>query len=116
MLFRSDENLMELLFTISNLKDLGAKKVRVVIPYLGYARQERRFNDGEAVSAKIVTNLIESARYSPVHGSLWAEKLSPLTLEELFLPESDSIEPVHFPDKYFGRQLNVQQGFVLDIP
>lgn len=59
--YPQDENLMELLFTISNLKDLGAKKVRVVIPYLGYARQERRFNDGEAVSAKIVTNLIESA-------------------------------------------------------
>lgn len=59
--YPQDENLMELLFTISNLKDLGAIKVRVVIPYLGYARQERRFNDGEAVSAKIVTNLIESA-------------------------------------------------------
>lgn len=59
--YPQDENLMELLFTISNLKDLGAKKVRVVIPYLGYARQERRFNDGEAISARIVVNLIESA-------------------------------------------------------
>ena len=56
-----DENLMELLFLISNIKDLGAKYVRVVVPYLGYARQEKRFNDGEAISAKIVANLIESA-------------------------------------------------------
>jgi len=59
--YPQDENLMELLFLISTLKDLGAKKVRVIVPYLGYARQEKRFNDGEAISAKIVTSLIESA-------------------------------------------------------
>ena len=59
--YPQDENLMELLFLISNLKDLGAKKVRVVVPYMGYARQEKRFNDGETISAKIVCQLIESA-------------------------------------------------------
>lgn len=59
--YPQDENLMELLFLIANLKDLGAKKVRVVVPYMGYARQEKRFHDGEAVSAKIVANLIQSA-------------------------------------------------------
>lgn len=59
--YPQDENLMELLFIISNLKDLGAKKVRVVVPYLGYARQEKRFNPGETVSAKIVCELIQFA-------------------------------------------------------
>ena len=59
--YPQDENLMELLFLISTLKDLGAKKVRVVVPYMGYARQEKRFKDGESVSAKIICNLIESA-------------------------------------------------------
>ena len=47
--YPQDENLMELLFLISTLKDLGAKKVRVVVPYMGYARQEKRFKDGECV-------------------------------------------------------------------
>ena len=56
--FPQDENLMELIFLISTLKELGAKKVRAVVPYMGYARQEKRFNDGEAVSAKIVCQLI----------------------------------------------------------
>ena len=46
---------------IANLKDLGAKKVRVVVPYMGYARQEKRFNPGETISAKIVCEMIESA-------------------------------------------------------
>ena len=59
--YPQDENLMELLFIISNLKDLGAKKVRAVVPYMGYARQEKRFNPGETISAKIICNLIEAA-------------------------------------------------------
>ncbi|WP_295721275.1 ribose-phosphate diphosphokinase [uncultured Methanobrevibacter sp.] len=59
--FPQDETLVELLFLIRNLKDLGAKKVKVIVPFMGYARQERRFNDGEAISAKIVAELIEMA-------------------------------------------------------
>ena len=59
--YPQDETLIELLFLIKNLKDLGAKKVKVVVPFMGYARQERRFNDGEAISAKIVAELIELA-------------------------------------------------------
>ena len=59
--YPQDENLMELIFLIANLKDLGAKKVRVVVPYMGYARQEKRFNPGETISAKIVCEMIESA-------------------------------------------------------
>ena len=59
--YPQDENLMELLFMISNLKDLGAKKVRAVVPYMGYARQEKRFNPGETISAKIICQLIEAA-------------------------------------------------------
>ena len=59
--YPQDENLMELIFMIANLKDSGAKKVRVVVPYMGYARQEKRFNPGETISAKIVCEMIESA-------------------------------------------------------
>lgn len=59
--FPQDENLIELLFLIRNLKSLGAEHIKVVVPYLGYGRQEKRFKDGEAVSAQIVSNLIESS-------------------------------------------------------
>ena len=59
--YPQDENLMELIFIISTLKELGAKKVKVVVPYLGYARQEKRFNPGETVSARIICDLIEFA-------------------------------------------------------
>lgn len=57
--YPQDENLIELLFLISTLKDLGAKKIRVVLPYFGYGRQEKCFKEGETISAKVVSNLIE---------------------------------------------------------
>ena len=59
--YPQDENLIELLFLIQNLKDLGCEKIKVVIPYFGYGRQEKRFEEGEAISAQIVANLIESS-------------------------------------------------------
>lgn len=58
--FPQDENLMELLFLINTSKDLGAKKIKIVLPYMGYARQEKRFKDGETISAKVVASLLES--------------------------------------------------------
>ncbi len=57
----SDEALLELIFAVHTAKDLGAKKVRVVIPYLAYIRQDKRFNPGECVSSKIVGSLLNVA-------------------------------------------------------
>jgi ribose-phosphate pyrophosphokinase len=59
--FPQDENIMELLFLINNLKDLGAEEIKVVVPYMGYARQEKRFKTGETISARIIANLIEKS-------------------------------------------------------
>ena len=42
--FPQDENLIELLFLIRNLKSLGAEHIKVVVPYLGYGRQEISIN------------------------------------------------------------------------
>jgi len=59
--YPQDENLIELLFIIKNLKSLGAEEIKVVIPYFGYGRQEKRFKEGETISAEIVANLIQSS-------------------------------------------------------
>jgi len=64
--YPQDENLMELFFILKNLKSMGLKKIRVVIPYFGYGRQERRFKSGEAVSASIVSELLEAAGASEI--------------------------------------------------
>ena len=59
--YPQDENLMELFLILKNLKSMGVKKINVIIPYFGYGRQERRFKNGEAVSAAIIAELLEAA-------------------------------------------------------
>jgi len=54
-----DEFLFEYLLLVDTLKDLGAKRVVSFIPYFAYARQDERFNPGEALSFKTVSKLIE---------------------------------------------------------
>lgn len=59
--YPQDENLMELFLILKNLRSMGVEKIRVIIPYFGYGRQERRFKSGEAVSAVIIADLLEAA-------------------------------------------------------
>jgi len=58
---QQDKRLIELLLLIDSLKDLGASRVRVVVPYMAYARQDTRFRDGEAISIRTIFKLIEAA-------------------------------------------------------
>ena len=55
-----DTNLLQLLLMLDAAKDLGAKTVTAVIPYLAFARQDKRFLGGEAVSAETLVKLIEA--------------------------------------------------------
>jgi len=56
-----NDNFMELFFLLHVAKDLGAERVSAVVPYLGYARQDKRFEPGEVVSAQTVRVLLEGA-------------------------------------------------------
>ncbi len=50
----SNESFLRILFAAETAKDLGAKKVILIAPYLAYLRQDARFNPGEAISSKIM--------------------------------------------------------------
>ncbi len=56
-----NETLMELLVIIDALKRASAHKVTAVIPYFGYARQDRKSGERTAITAKLVANLITHA-------------------------------------------------------
>ncbi len=55
-----DTNVMQLLLMLDATKDLGAKKVTAVVPYLAFARQDKRFLAGEAISGETLVKLIEA--------------------------------------------------------
>ena len=57
----ANQNIMELLIALDALKRASARRVTAVIPYFGYARQDRKPGPRTPISAKLVANLITSA-------------------------------------------------------
>jgi ribose-phosphate pyrophosphokinase len=59
--YPANDHLMELLILIDALKRSSARRITAVLPYFGYARQDRRSSGRTPISAKLVSNLITNA-------------------------------------------------------
>lgn len=55
-----DERLIQLLLAIDAVKNAGASKVVVVVPYLAYARQDKRFMEGEPISVGVILRSLQA--------------------------------------------------------
>ncbi|MBI2669088.1 ribose-phosphate diphosphokinase [Candidatus Woesearchaeota archaeon] len=52
------QSLLDVIFAAKTAKDLGAKKVILIAPYLAYMRQDIRFHSGEAISSRVMADLL----------------------------------------------------------
>ena len=65
----ANDRLCQLLFFINALKDGGARSVTACVPYLAYARQDRRVAPGDPLTARYVAQLFEAVRVDRCDGS-----------------------------------------------
>ncbi|RLG92968.1 ribose-phosphate pyrophosphokinase, partial [Candidatus Bathyarchaeota archaeon] len=55
-----DQHIMELFLILHTARDLGAKSIRIFVPYLAYSRQDRRYLKGECLSSGMITEILET--------------------------------------------------------
>ncbi len=55
---RTDENIIEMMFTLNAAREALPRRLIAVVPYFGYSRQHRLYNSGEAVSSKVMAQAI----------------------------------------------------------
>ncbi|PUA31055.1 MAG: hypothetical protein B9J98_07950 [Candidatus Terraquivivens tikiterensis] len=82
-----DKHIVQLCLLSSGAKDLGAKKVTAVIPYLAYAKQDKRFKEGEVVSIDAVLSILRQSGVDKiltvnVHAP-WVIGRSPIPIENV---------------------------------
>lgn len=59
-LYQPDDKVLPLLFLAETARELGAKSIGLVSPYLAYLRQDRRFHEGESISSKHFAKIISN--------------------------------------------------------
>jgi len=107
-----DEYLFEYLLIADSMRDLGAKKIIAVIPYLAYARQDERFNPGEAVTIKTVAKLIESVGTNEFY-TVDAHLHRIIDISKIFSIPAYNISAVPLLVEYISRNIDLDNLLVI---
>ena len=107
-----DELLFEYLLLVDTLKDLGARRIVSFIPYFAYARQDERFNPGEALSFKTVSKLIESVGTDEIY-TIDMHQHRVLKSSEVFKIPSHNLSAMPLLADYVGRSANLQKPLII---
>ena len=95
-----NENLLQLFLMADNAKDMKARTITAVVPYLAYSRQDKRFRSGEAFSIKTIVTLLEACG---VHGIITVNVHNPEILKA-FRIRFDDLSAISLLAEYFKDQ------------
>ena len=104
-----DKHLMELCLIADTAKDLGAERVIAVVPYLAYARQDKRFLPGEAISIRTVGRLL---RASGVDKLITVDAHSDEALKALNM-EAVNVSAIDTLARYMADEKGLRGAFAL---
>lgn len=104
----ANENIMELLIIVDALKRASSKSVNVVVPYYGYARQDRKTRAREPITAKLLADIITAAGASRVV----AMDLHAGQIQGFFNIPFDHLTSISILARYFMDK-NIENGIVV---
>lgn len=106
-----NENFLQLFLMADNAKDMKARTITAVVPYLAYSRQDKRFRSGEAFSIKTIVTLLEACG---VHGIITVNVHNPEILKAFRIRFDDlsaiSLLAEHFKDQGFDGAFSLSLG------
>ena len=106
------ERLMELLIFIDALKRASAKEITAVVPYYGYARQDRKASPREPITAKLVANLLQTAGINRI---VTIDLHAP-QIQGFFDVPVDELSAIPFFAKYLKDKLGNKEEYVVVAP
>lgn len=96
-----DERFVQLLLSIDAVRGAGASRVIVAIPYLAYARQDKRFLEGEPVSVRVILRSVEAANADVL---ITVDLHKPSSLDEwLKIPHANLLPVQHLASYFLGK-------------
>ncbi len=106
--YPANDHLMELLITLDALRRASARRITAVVPYFGYARQDRKSGPRTPISAKLVANLIvEAGAHRVLTMDLHADQIQgffDIPVDNLYAAPLFS---QHIKETYAGRSLMI---------
>ncbi len=106
-----NENFLQLFLMADNAKDMKARTITAVVPYLAYSRQDKRFRPGEAFSIKTIVTLLEACG---VHRIITVNAHNAKVLRDFRILFDDlsaiSLLAEHFKNKGFDGAFSLSLG------
>ncbi len=105
------ENIFEILIFVDALKTGGAKEINLVVPYLGYSRQDRIAKEGEPISIRVIANAFESNGIKKI---ISVDLHNP-SIKQFFNDELVNLSPTPLFEKYL-RDKGFESDLVIVTP